>query len=149
MNLSRQVPFSSRGRHDFRWDIRFCVRQRAKYNPEDSNVLEEVEDPATTAKIIEAFFDEPESILDPPCYNFVALKEFLHQADFQNRATTRPILALLDDRRDQSGGHESMRNWESEKYARRPPKGDSVERLTLDEGRLFTKLKENVWRHNW
>jgi len=145
MNLYRQQPFASRGRRDFRWDVRFCVRQRDKYNPEDNRVLE---NPAATAQLIDAFFDEQESILDPPCYNFVALKEFLHQGDLQCLNIARPILALLDDRRDQPGGHGLMRDWDSEKYARLPPPGDSVERLTLDEGRLFTKLRENVWRRN-
>jgi hypothetical protein len=143
MNPFSQALFVPRRRHDFRWDRRFCVRQRNKYNPEDSKVLE---NPATTADLIEAFCDEHESILNPPCYNYVALKEFLHQADLQHLNTGRPVLALLDDRREQSGGDESMRNWESERYSRHPLAGDGVERLTFDEGGLFTKLKENVRR---
>ena len=141
MSGYRQPLFASRGRQDFRWDRRFCVRQRDKYNPEDSKVLE---NPATTAALIEAFCDEQESILNPPCYNYVALKEFLRQADFQHLNSGRPVLALLDDRREMSGADESMRNWESDGYTRRPSEGDSVGRMSFNEGGLFTKLKENV-----
>jgi hypothetical protein len=142
MNLYHPRPFRPRGRRDFHWDIQFCVRQKDKYNPEDSKVLE---NPATTAQVVEAFCDEQESILNPPCYNYVALKEFLDQADVQHLATSRPVLALLDDRREQSG-NEAMRHWESDKYARQPLPGENVERLTFDEGGLFRKLKENVLR---
>lgn len=137
----RQHPFTSSRRHDFCWDRRFCVRQWIKYNPEDDKVLE---NPATTAELIEALCDKKESILTPPCYNYVALREFLNQANLQHLNTRRPLLALLDDRREQSGSAGSMRDWESDRYARRPPPGDNVQRLVFDEGGLFTKLKENV-----
>lgn len=105
-----------------------------------------LENPASTTDLIDAFFDEHQSILNPPCYNYVALKEFLQQADLQHLTTGRPALALLDDRREHSGGDGSMRNWESDRYARQPPPGDNVQRLVFDEGGLFTKLRENVWR---
>lgn len=141
MNVYHQTLFASRGRQDFRWDRRFCVRQRHKYNPEDSKVLE---NPATTAALIEAFCDEHASILNPPCFNYVALKEFLQQADLQQLNTSRPILALLDDRQERSGSDELMRNWESETYVRQPRPGEDVNRLTFDERGLFLKLKENV-----
>jgi hypothetical protein len=142
MNSYHQIPLPSHSRHDFRWDKRFCVRQRDKYNPEDNKVLE---NPGTTEQLIEAFCDEQESILNPPCYNEVALKDFLRKADLQDLNTARPVLALLDDRREQSGNDGSMRNWESDRYAREPLPGDCVERLIFDEGRLFLKLKEHVW----
>jgi hypothetical protein len=143
MSAYRQTLSIPRGRHDFRWDSRFCVRQRLKYNVEDNKVLE---NPASTADLIDAFFDEHESILNPPCYNYVALKEFLVQADLQHLTTSRPALTLLDDRREDSGGDGSMRNWESDRYARQPLSGENVQRLVLDEGALFTKVRENVWR---
>jgi len=103
-----------------------------------------LENPASTADLIDAFFDEHESILNPPCYNYVALKEFLVKADLQYLTTRTRNLALLDDRRDDSGGDGCMRNWESDRYARQPQPGDDVQRLVLDEGALFTKLRENV-----
>jgi hypothetical protein len=105
-----------------------------------------LENPASTANLIDAFFDEHQSILNPPCYSYVALKEFMVQADLQHLSTSRPVLALLDDRREHSGGDGSMRNWESDRYARQPQSGDNVQRLVFDEGGLFTKLRENVWR---
>jgi hypothetical protein len=143
MGSYRQTPAILRGRHDLRWDLRFCVRQRVKYNVEDYKVLE---NPASTADLIEAFFEEHDSILNPPYYNYVALKEFLAQADLQHLTTSKPALALLDDRREESGNDGSMRDWESDRYARQPPSGENVQRLVLDEGALFTKLRENVWR---
>jgi hypothetical protein len=141
MNSYRQHPLASRGRHGFRWDRRFCVRQRQKYNVEDNKVLE---NPASTAALIEAFFDEHQSILNPPCYNYVRLKEFLQEADLQHLSTSGRVMALLDDRREDSGGDGSMRNWESDRYARQPPEGSNVARLAVDESALFTKLRENV-----
>ena len=147
MNVYRQAPFTPRGRHDFRWDRRFCVRQRQKYNVEDFRVLEDdkvLENHAHKADVMDAFFDEPQSILNPPCYNYVALKEFLDRADPGHLKTKRPILALLDDRREHSGGDGSMRNWESDRYARQPPEGDDIKRLVFGEGGLFKKLRENV-----
>jgi hypothetical protein len=143
MNAYHQPPSTPRGRHDFRWDRRFCVRQKQKYTVEDKKVLE---NPASTADVIDTFFDEHESILNPPCYNYVALKEFMVKADLQHLTTSRPALALLDDRREHSGDDGSMRNWESDWYARQPQPGDNVQRLVFDEGALFTKLRENVWR---
>jgi hypothetical protein len=143
MSAYRQTPSNIRRRRDFLWDRQFCVRQRQKYNAEDKKVLE---NPASAADLIDAFFDKHESILNPPCYNFVALKEFLVKADFQHLTTRRPNLALLDDRREDSGGDGSMRNWESDQYARQPQPGNNVQRLVLDEGVLLTKLRENVWR---
>ena len=146
MNIYQQPPSASRGRHNFVWDRRFCVRQRAKYNTEDIKVLE---NPATTQALIDAFCDPEDrpEILDPPCYNYMALKSFLRQADLQELVSGRAHLALLDDRRDHSGGDDySMRNWESERYTKQQLPGHDVKRLTLDEGGLFTKLKENVQR---
>jgi hypothetical protein len=105
-----------------------------------------LENPASNAELIDAFFDEHDSILSPPCYNYVALKEFLLKADLHHLITRRPILALLDDRREDSGADGSMRNWESDQYARYPQPGDDVQRLVLNEGALFAKLRENVWR---
>lgn len=141
MSLYRQPPVGSRARHDFRWDQRFCTRQKGKYKAEDANVLE---NPATVADLFEAFFDEHQSILNPPCYNYVALKEFLSRADLHQLNARRPALALLDDRRELSGDEGSMRNWESDRYARQPSPGDSVERSVFDESGLLKKLKENV-----
>lgn len=103
-----------------------------------------LENHAHKEDVIVVFFDERQSILNPPCYNYIALKEFLDQADPGQLKTGRPILVLLDDRRDHSVGDESMRNWESDKYARQPPEGDDIKRLVFDEGGLFTKLRENV-----
>jgi hypothetical protein len=141
MDIHRRAPLASRRRHECRWNRRFCVRRREIYDEEDNRVLE---NPANTAALIEAFFDDQESLLNPPCYNFVALKEFLKPADLQHLTVSRPSLALLDDRREGSGGTESMRNWESDAYCRNPPEGVDVERNVFDEKGLFRKLKENV-----
>jgi hypothetical protein len=142
MNLTRKPMLLPSGRHKFQWNRKFCLRRRHIYDLEDQKLLE---NPASTEALLEVFFDEErDDILNPRCYNYVALKDFLQRADLQQLTIGRPILALIDDRQEQTD--ESNRNWESEKYARRPPRGHNVNRLVLDEGDLFRKLNENV-RH--
>lgn len=137
---SPQPSLALRGRHGFRWSSHFSVRQLIKYRPEDRHLLDIA---ANTTALIEALLADHE-MLKPPCYNCVALRNFLRQADLHNISTGRPKLALIDDRREVATGENSTRNWESQSYIRYPPPGDSIQRLALDEGELFKKLQENV-----
>lgn len=149
MSVYRQSPSTTRGRPDFCWDRGFCVRQRKKYEVLDRKVLKDskvLEEPEHKADLLKSFFDEDPNISNPPCYNYVALKEFLKRADPRQLNRSRPVLALIDDRRDHSGLDGSMRNWDSDDYALKRLEGHDTKRSVFDEGGLFRKLRENVWK---
>jgi hypothetical protein len=60
--------------------------------------------------LVDAFLDSEKSDLDPPCFIFDTLRGFLEEADIKNltteQGTSIPLkdLALVDDRRDVTGG---------------------------------------------
>jgi hypothetical protein len=104
-----------RGRRDFRWDQRFCVRRPEAYAAQDRHILfDEVTNrniaPTDTKLLVDAFLDSERSDLDPPCFVFDTLREFLERADIKlltiHQGTSTPLreLALVDDRRDVTGG---------------------------------------------
>lgn len=133
---------------DFTWDKKFTVRQTRRIHlAEDDRV---VENPTDTRTIVDAFLDIRKGALDPPEFSHEALEEFLYKGDLRFLATsTSPTihpekLAFLDDRRDETGGPELTRNWESEKYARYPPEGHDDFTKALSVRDLYKKLKEKV-----
>jgi hypothetical protein len=115
MEYPRRNANLVRGRRDFRWDQRFCVRRLKAYAVQDrhlffdkaanTNVV-----PTDTKVLVDAFLDSEKSGLDPPCFIFDTLRGFLERADIRNlttqRGTSIPLkdLALVDDRRDITGG---------------------------------------------
>lgn len=160
MDVLRLPRLHARGRHSCQWDKRFCARRNASHKAEDLHILDDADpndpdntDPqeANTMTLIQEFFDVQPSILDPPCFNFRALKMFLAIADFEEAkaaSQSAPIsprkIALVDDRRDRMGGEELVRNWESETYSRRPPEGHDIFIEALDEVELYAHLLQKV-----
>ena len=92
-----------RPRSDFEWEERFLMRQLLLYGPEDTRVA-----PLPGQDFITTFLELGGSSLDPPCFNFEAVRDFLRQANAPQ--TNAPAtaqqdwrLALIDDRRDPAG----------------------------------------------
>jgi hypothetical protein len=114
MEYPRRNANLVRGRRDFRWDQRFCVRRLKAYAVQDrhlffdkaanTNVV-----PTDTKVLVDAFLDSEKSGLDPPCFIFDTLRGFLERADIRNlttqQGTSIPLkdLAWVDDRRDVTG----------------------------------------------
>lgn len=160
MEVSRPSPLDFRRRHGYKWDKQFCARRNASHKAEDIHILDDPDpnDPdsigaqhADTATLIREFFNIRQSILDPPCLNFRSLKKFLAVANFADAMTPSrrtPVsprkVALVDDRRDQTGGEELVRNWDSEAYSRRPPEGHNIFTRALNEKELYAHLSEKV-----
>jgi hypothetical protein len=103
-----------RGRRDFRWDQRFCVRRPEAYAPQDHHILFNAVAntnilPTDTKVLVDAFLDSERSDLDPPGFVFDTLRAFLERADIklltvhQDTPTILHDLALVDDRRDVTG----------------------------------------------
>jgi hypothetical protein len=115
MDYPRRNVSLVRGRRDFRWDQRFCVRRPDAYATQDRHLLfDEATNrnivPTDTKLLVDAFLDSETSGLDPPCFVFDTLRDFLKRAEVslltthQNTPTTLRDLALVDDRRDVTGG---------------------------------------------
>jgi hypothetical protein len=115
MEYPRRNANLARGRRDFRWDQRFCVRRPEAYAAQDRHLLfNEVTNtnvvPIDTKVLVDAFIDSEKSDLDPPCFIFDTLRGFLERGDIRNlttqQGTSIPFkdLALVDDRRDITGG---------------------------------------------
>ena len=115
MEYPRRNANLARGRRDFRWDQRFCVRRPEAYAAQDRHLLfDEVTNtnkiPTDTKVLVDAFIDSEKSDLDPPCFIFDTLRGFLEKADIRNLTTQQGMsiplkdLALVDDRRDVTGG---------------------------------------------
>ncbi|KAL9625601.1 MAG: hypothetical protein Q9160_000314 [Pyrenula sp. 1 TL-2023] len=160
MDALRLPRLHTRSRHSCQWDKKFCARRNASHKAEDIHILDNA-DPkipnsrgpqeASTETLIQKFFKVQPSILDPPCFNFRALKTFLGMADFKEAKATsqsapisRRKVALVDDRRDRMGGEELVRNWDSETYSRRPPEGHEIFVEALDEVELYAHLLQKV-----
>ena len=133
----------------FIWDRKFTERQRRAYQFEDKNLA-----PDRGQTIISAFLQEQSSRLDPPQFNYTALGNFLRAAgsvSWQNIPSSlqhNVPLALLDDRRDDTGWQDingaqhSARNWDS--YAEYPPQGESRISGLFNPGELYRKQLRSV-----
>lgn len=143
------VPAKREKRRVFAWDPKFRRRTRRAYPAEDNKLT-----PEAHQTIVDAFFAELTSRLDPPQYSYTPLRRFLGQADekdLQNPSATIPgsqELVLLDDRRDNTGwlgidGEAySARDWES--YSRYPPAGENPVTLLLDIQGLYKWQSSSV-----
>ena len=136
--------------HGFVWDKRFAERQEKAYNAERMTLI-----PSDDGSMISACINKFASRLDPPQYNYSALRDFLAQASETDlRTAPTPIqyarnIIVLDDRRDSSGwqdvgGHRHLaRDWNS--YANGyPPPGENIQCLMLNPGDLYRKLLTKV-----
>ena len=135
--------------HVFVWDRKFATRQEQAYRKEDIEIERE---PHETA--LDAFFQVHKSRLDPPQYNYIALRKFL--ADARENDIVRPSpfygqqqqLALVNDRRDitawvdVAGNRKSACAWDG--YSKYPPQGENVWLETLNAHELYTRLKMSV-----
>ena len=133
----------------FIWNRKFAQRQRLTYRAEDNKLTHE---PHQT--IVEAFFRELGSRLDPPQYNYATLRKFLEQADpkdlIQQPLSSRynAPLVLLDDRRDDTGWYGldgeqySARNWDG--YVCYPPEGSCRFTSSMDAGQLYQRQLASV-----
>ena len=133
----------------FVWSRKFAQRQRLTYPAEDKNLT-----PEPHQTIVEAFFRELGSRLDPPQYKYATLRKFLEQADSKDLVQRAPSsrysapLVLLDDRRDDTGWHgqdgeqHSARNWHG--YVSYPPVGSCRFTSLMDAGQLYQRQLVSV-----
>ena len=134
----------------FVWDKRFAERQENTYNAERVTLI-----PGNDGSMISACINGFPSRLDPPQYNYSALRDFLDQAS-ENDLRTAPTpsqyarnIIVLDDRRDNTGWHDVgghrhlARDWNS--YANGyPPPGENIQCMMLNPGDLYRKLLTKV-----
>ena len=135
----------------FVWDRKFAQRQRLTYRAEDNKIT-----PEAHQTIVEAFFKQLGSRLDPPQYKYVALRRFLEQANPDDLvAQSLPSrhsmpLVLLDDRRDDTGWlgmdgkQHSARNWDG--YVSYPPAGSCQFTAMMHAGQLYQRHLASVSR---
>ena len=143
------VPVKRERRRVFAWDPKFRRRARRTYPAEDRKLT-----PEANQTIVDAFFTQWTSRLDPPQYSYTALRRFLGQADekdLQKPNATGPgsqELVLLDDRCDNTGwlGTDgeaySGRDWDG--YSRYPPEGENAVTLLLDIQGLYQRQSSSV-----
>lgn len=134
----------------FVWDKRFAERQEEAYNIERLALI-----PANDGSMISTCINQVPSRLDPPQYNYSALRDFLDQASENDlRTAPTPIqyarnIILLDDRRDNSGWHDVggnrhlARDWNSYAHGY-PPPGENIQCMMLNPGDLYRKLLTKV-----
>lgn len=107
MASSNGSVLPQRPRHDYTWGDRFSVRQLLFYDAEDTRITNmPTRDPPED--LVTSFLGFCASHLDPLCFNFEALENFLRLAEPNNlieatSATSLIRLALVDDRRDPTG----------------------------------------------
>ena len=133
----------------FLWDRKFAERQRRAYRAEDSKLV-----PTDGQTIVDAFLGKLSSKLDPPQLSYSALRKFLESAgeapwgNVSISSTQDQSLALLDDRRDETGwidvngSHHAARNWDG--YVDYPPQGESRVSGLLNPRDLYSKLLKSV-----
>ena len=133
----------------FVWDRKFAQRQRLTYRAEDNKLA-----PEAHQTIIDAFFKELASWLDPPQYKYIALRNFLEQANPNDLIASAPPsryispVVLLDDRRDDTGWlgtdgeQHSARNWDS--YVSYPPVGSCQYTALMHAGELYQRQLASV-----
>lgn len=134
----------------FTWDKKFEERNATAYPTEDSILqVEPGQDQIT------AFLETRTPRLQPPQFNYVALRRFLEQGDEAGYKANSPTanyinpVAWIDDRRDNTGwsdfskrDHHSARDWNG--YASYPPQGDKVNTLYLNPKELFQHQSRKV-----
>ena len=134
----------------FVWDKKFAVRQLKAHNHEN-NLL--TADGGET--IVEAFLNQFRSRLDPPQYNYIALRRFLEKASEDDPNVNSPSTQyvqkniLLDDRRDETGWEDInkiryfARDWDSHAGGY-PPEGTNISQKIMDARELYTKRLKSV-----
>lgn len=141
------VPAKREKRRFFAWHSTFGRRRRRAYPAEDRKLT-----PEAHQTIIDAFFAELTSRLDPPQYSYTSLRQYLEQADERELRSAISAdaqgLVLLDDRRDTTGwlGTDgeaySARDWDG--YSRYPPEGENPTVLLLNTQDLYKRQSESV-----
>ena len=133
----------------FVWDRKFAQRQRLTYRAEDNKLT-----PEPHQTVIDAFLQELSSRLDPPQYRYIALRQFLEQANPNDLTAQAPqsrynaASVLLDDRRDDTGWHgmdgeqHSARNWDD--YISYPPAGSSQYAGLMHARELYQRQMASV-----
>ncbi|KAI9878373.1 MAG: hypothetical protein M1830_001078 [Pleopsidium flavum] len=141
MESSYQLAGAHPKDHVFIWDKQFSVRRAQAYETEDRRV-----NPASNQSRIDAFLKERKPRLQPSQYSYAALRNFLRKVPHPDHAITFASdenvvpLALLDDRRDDTGGEYSSRNWDG--YVRRPPEGKDIWSSLLGPKGLYDRLSK-------
>ncbi|KAL8723308.1 MAG: hypothetical protein Q9225_000360 [Loekoesia sp. 1 TL-2023] len=147
-------PSRSRSRrfqdHVFVWDKKFAVRQLKTHNHENNRLT-----PDGGETIVEAFLNQFSSRLDPPQYNYMALRRFLEKAsedDLRTNTTSTQYdqkNVLLDDRRDDTGWRDVnkirhfARDWNS--YAEGyPPEGENILQTPMNAKELYSKRLKSM-----
>ena len=138
----------------FTWDKKFEERNATAYPAEDSILQIE---PGETQ--ITAFLKTRIPRLQPPQFNYVALRTFLEKGDEAGYEVNSSLanyinpVAWIDDRRDDTGwkdftkrSHHSARDWKG--YASYPPKGDKVNTLFLNPKDLHKHQSTKVTRRS-
>lgn len=143
-------PVSTRRRFQdqvFVWDSKFGSRQN--HDHESHRLTPEDQD-----SIVTTFIKQFDSRLDPPQYNYTALRDFLEKANeddlkaMQGSTQDDEIRILLDDRRDDTGWEVSgtrhwARDWNS--YAGGyPPEGQNVVSSLMNAKGLYRKQQRSV-----
>jgi hypothetical protein len=131
----------------FVWDSKFASRQNHDH---ESHRLT----PEDQASTVITFIKQFSSRLDPPQYNYTALRDFLEKANeddlkaIQGSTQDDEIRILLDDRRDDTGWEVSgtrhwARDWNS--YAGGyPPEGQNVVSSMMNAKGLYRKQQQSV-----
>lgn len=160
MDYPHRKVDSFRGRRAFRWEQRFCVRRPEAYIPEDQHVLFDKTTkqnivPTDTQLLVDEFLGSFKSDLDPPCFIFDTLRNFLKSEDVRLLSTRQGVqiqlneLAMVDDRRDLTGGTGYLDDLEMYKRRR------NVAEAVLGTHELAEqKQRENIakgtsFRRNW
>ena len=125
------------------------TRREKAYLAEEDGLTQNSNESALTA-----FLRTQRSRLDPPNHSFPELQNFLEKArdielieESSLPQYTIPI-ALLDDRRDTTGWHDSRgehfsaRDWDG--YASYPPQGENIFEGLLNAGDLYRRLLASV-----
>lgn len=129
----------------FIWDKEFCVRRAQAYQTEDRTVL-----PAPNQSRIDAFLEARKPRLQPSQCTHTALRLFLSRINHPDQDGTFAAdddageIVLLDDRRDDTVGEHSWRNWEG--YRRHPPEGRDIWAKSLSSMGLYERLSKEVHR---
>lgn len=149
---SRRSPLQA-----LQWRKDFSIRQTIIYHGQDNRLRVH-----TGESVIDVFFRCFKPDLSPPRHHELlrlfleqtgALRSFLDVIGSRRSAADRQVLAMIDDRCDpclkimripESAAFFPVRQWGSEEYMQRPPRGLNVHICGMDAEMLYAHLNRDV-----